>query len=743
VAIGRPVNTNNPNFYQYGYVTSAATSKYVAFTLLTDGYYALQRQDTSVNGFNINMPLGIQETGASPTYHTYFQGGDQAGDVTYTLPAADGSAGQILSTNGSGVLSWTSASGDITAVGSMTSGDTFAGPAADNNWLGLGAAAGRIEFDDQATDEVNILDANVGIGTSTPADKLSIETNVNNNVHATMTNLSGGTNATAEFQVHNDGGEVGTMVATSTGFTTIPGVADTFAVIGLNKNSFFGTFLGGDVAIGRIIGTTINKDIYIPNATGNVGIGTVAPATKLHVLGYTTIDATDVVAAFSSSDATRRVNIGYDVAGDFGEISAVQTGTGWKNLILARYAGGNVGIRTTSPDFTLDVGGSIRIESANRLYFGGTGAGDTLGNLYHDGTDFVLSDDLKLGTQSALKFADADSSNWVAFKAPATVGANVTWTLPAADGTSGQVLSTNGSGTLSWVFGSGSITAVGSMTTGNAFADATADGNWLGLGAAAGRIEFQDQATDEVNILDAKVGIGTEDVTGGNRLQINVGASAPSPGAMLGSSAFEIDSESGDIGDLNLRLATDNVASYPAMYFTRSRGTLASPTVVQDGDKIGEAIFMGYYGAEFQKAATIRATVDGTPAVWDVPGKLSFYTAPETVLGSEPLERLTIRSTGYIGAGTNSPDFLLDVAGDLRIESANHLYFGGTGAGDTLGNLYHNGTDFVFSDDVKAAGYKSSDGSAGMTSAITVKGSDGNNCTLTVKNGLITATTCP
>ena len=44
----------------------------------------------------------------------------------------------------------------------------------DNNWLGLGSSAGLIEFDDQTTDEVNILNANVGIGTSTPAATLDI-----------------------------------------------------------------------------------------------------------------------------------------------------------------------------------------------------------------------------------------------------------------------------------------------------------------------------------------------------------------------------------------------------------------------------------------------------------------------------------------------------------------------------------------------------------------------------------------
>jgi hypothetical protein len=62
----------------------------------------------------------------------------------------------------------------------------------------------------------------------------------------------------------------------------------------------------------------------------------------------------------------------------------------------------------------------------------------------------TFADNVTLNAQSDLRFADSDSSNWVAFQAPATVAANVTWTLPAADGTAGQVLSTNGSGTLSF-----------------------------------------------------------------------------------------------------------------------------------------------------------------------------------------------------------------------------------------------------------------------------------------------------
>jgi len=63
--------------------------------------------------------------------------------------------------------------------------------------------------------------------------------------------------------------------------------------------------------------------------------------------------------------------------------------------------------------------------------------------------------DIELGEQRELRFEDADSSHYVGFKSPATVTTNRIWTLPAADGTSSQVLSTNGSGVLSWATAGG------------------------------------------------------------------------------------------------------------------------------------------------------------------------------------------------------------------------------------------------------------------------------------------------
>ncbi len=62
-----------------------------------------------------------------------------------------------------------------------------------------------------------------------------------------------------------------------------------------------------------------------------------------------------------------------------------------------------------------------------------------------------LFGDLALEQNGKLALFDADSSNFVALKSPAVVAADVTFTLPGADGTAGQVLKTDGSGALSFV----------------------------------------------------------------------------------------------------------------------------------------------------------------------------------------------------------------------------------------------------------------------------------------------------
>jgi len=79
-------------------------------------------------------------------------------------------------------------------------------------------------------------------------------------------------------------------------------------------------------------------------------------------------------------------------------------------------------------------------------------------------TNVKIIGDVQINAQGDLRFADSDSSNYVAFQAPTTVTSNVTWTLPATDGSSGTVLSTDGSGTLSWVTASGGAAALNDLS---------------------------------------------------------------------------------------------------------------------------------------------------------------------------------------------------------------------------------------------------------------------------------------
>ena len=81
------------------------------------------------------------------------------------------------------------------------------------------------------------------------------------------------------------------------------------------------------------------------------------------------------------------------------------------------------------------------------------------------GTERLIMDSngLTLQSQNDLRFADADSSNYVGFQAPATVSSNLVWTLPATDAAvSGYALVSNASGALSWAAAGGGAVGGGS-----------------------------------------------------------------------------------------------------------------------------------------------------------------------------------------------------------------------------------------------------------------------------------------
>lgn len=97
----------------------------------------------------------------------------------------------------------------------------------------------------------------------------------------------------------------------------------------------------------------------------------------------------------------------------------------------------------------------------------------------------LASGNAVINAQGQLRLADADSSNYVAIRAANALPGNVTWTLPSTDGTSRQVLSTDGAGGLT--FDSLGIPA-GAVQQ---FARNTAPTGWLKAnGAAVSRVTY-------------------------------------------------------------------------------------------------------------------------------------------------------------------------------------------------------------------------------------------------------------
>jgi predicted secreted protein len=239
-----------------------------------------------------------------------------------------------------------------------------------------------------------------------------------------------------------------------------------------------------DIDSGTIDNTTIG------GATPAAGNFTTVDATNVEV---TNIKAKDGTAAGSIADATGVVTFAdtvlttTDING--GSVDAVTLGTNSPvteaqidnvnidgntisstdtdgDLVLTPNGAGDLvldGLNWPQADGTLNQ--ALTTNGSGQLAWstvaGSPGGSDTQIQ-YNSGGSFagasgLVTDgsNLTLNAQGDVRFADSDSSNWVAFQAPATIASDVTWTLPSADGTSGQFLSTDGSGALSWATASG------------------------------------------------------------------------------------------------------------------------------------------------------------------------------------------------------------------------------------------------------------------------------------------------
>jgi hypothetical protein len=233
-----------------------------------------------------------------------------------------------------------------------------------------------------------------------------------------------------------------------------------------------------DAQLADIAGLTPTDDNFIvgngtnfvtesgATARTSLGLGSIATqdASNVTITGGSITGITDLAVADggtgASTAANARVNLLPSYTGNGSKVLTLNSGaTDVEWTTPATGTGDVVGPASATDNafarFDTTTGKLIQNSSAT---LDDSGAPTFVGSVAVSGTS-ASGADIKL-------YEDTDNgTNYVGLKAPVSIASDVTWTLPSTDGTNGQALVTNGSGTLSWTTAGGSVTISNDTST--------------------------------------------------------------------------------------------------------------------------------------------------------------------------------------------------------------------------------------------------------------------------------------
>jgi hypothetical protein len=433
---------------------------------------------------------------------------------------SDGTNGQVLTTDGSGGFTFTTVSSGGSAITVQDEGSSLATAAATINFVGAGVTASGTG----STKTITIP----GTGTVSEAFK-TISVSGQSDVVAdgatdTLTLVAGSnmtltTNATSDtitFASSGSGGAAASDIVkrfvytTSTSTTAFSGSDDNSATLSYTTGAVQVYLNGVLQKLTTDYAETNSSTITFVNAiaSGNVveivafykTIGTGNSVVNQFTGDGSTVAFTVTTAPVSENNLLVYIDGVYQQKTDY-----TTSGT----TLTMDTAPGNGAIIET----VCSVGAIT--EQANLTLTGELDAAtlDISGNSDLDG-DLLVGGNISLdGSNKELRFYEG--SNYVGFEAPA-LSADQIWVLPAADGTSGYALKTDGSGTLSWgLAGGNAFETISVSGQSDVVADSSSDtltlvgGTGLAITTAAG--------SDTITFTNTAVGanaFGTISVSG-------------------------------------------------------------------------------------------------------------------------------------------------------------------------------------------------------------------------------------
>jgi len=411
--------------------------------------------NTTDNGFRVNTG-----TPASPSWITLALG---SGTITHALSYTNNVLTNTINGVGSSI-------NIINAVGNSSANNVLSTTV--NGMVGSGVPIiNSNALSISGTNLTSTVNGVASTGLNLSSLVAASTTNALTSSTNMMTSTTNGVSATAPMVNSNALSLSGTNLT-----STVNGVASAALNLATILPNDWGILGNSNIGAGNFLGTTNSNNLrfrtnnierMVIDATGNTGIGITDPGAQLVVKDNFEIRRTGTVAQmiFTNTGGSGDFRLG----GDGGDIywqggggRSLQMGSYWPTILIGdrqtatfpAFANGVTGtsiIIASARDASVPLGvqANSASQTANLTEWRNSGGTvlsviDELGNI-GAGTANPGS---KLDVKGTLRLSGS-TSGYVGF-APAAAAGSTTYTLPSADGTNGQQLTTNGTGTLSW-----------------------------------------------------------------------------------------------------------------------------------------------------------------------------------------------------------------------------------------------------------------------------------------------------